>query len=254
MPAASRTGARPDEIRTLEELAFNAWPALQTLVVDGWLLRFADGYTKRANSANAWRPGATPVGDIVSTAETLYRARGLRPIFRLSPLAPPETDLLLARHGYRLFDETSVQRATIVAGAPLAGVEIGDTPSPDWLAAYAAATGLAPRDLATLGRMLALCHLPCAFAAIRDGGMPVALGYAVRERGHVGLFDIVTAPAQRRRGFARRIVQALTAWGAAHGASRAYLQVILGNAPALSLYAQLGFAEAYRYHYRVPAA
>lgn len=246
--------AAGDRIRTLEELAFNAWPALQTLVVDGWLLRFADGYTKRANSANAWRPGATPVAEIVSTAENLYRARGLRPVFRLSPLAPAETDALLARRGYQRFDETRVQHAAIGEVEAEPEVAIGQAPASAWLTGYAAATGLAAAETETLGRMLRLCHLPCAFASIEVEGTAVAFGYAVRERGHVGLFDIVTSPAWRRRGLARRIVRALMRWGAAHGAGRAYLQVVDANAPALALYRRLGFSDAYRYHYRLAAA
>ena len=39
-------------IRHIEELALNAWPALQTLLLDGWVVRFANGYTRRANSVN----------------------------------------------------------------------------------------------------------------------------------------------------------------------------------------------------------
>ena len=37
----------------LEELAMNAWPAIQTYLYDGWIVRFANGYTKRANSVTA---------------------------------------------------------------------------------------------------------------------------------------------------------------------------------------------------------
>jgi N-acetylglutamate synthase len=243
----------PDRIRTLEELAFNAWPALQTLLVDGWVLRFADGYTKRANSANAWRPGEIAPARIRETVETVYRSRGLRPIFRLSPLAPAGMDPLLARNGYRTFDETSVLCAPIsIAAATGDGVAIVEAVDAAWLDGYARATGLATSDRETLARMLRLVHLPCAFARIDSEGAPVAFGYGVRERGHVGIFDVVTAAAHRRRGLGTRIVGALMRWAAESGADQAYLQVVGGNAPALSLYGRLGFAEAYRYHYRLP--
>ena len=36
----------------LEEIQFNAWPAFQTLIYEGWIVRLTNGYTKRANSVN----------------------------------------------------------------------------------------------------------------------------------------------------------------------------------------------------------
>ena len=41
---------RQDEPRELEELALTTWPALQQWLYDGWVVRFAGGHTRRANS------------------------------------------------------------------------------------------------------------------------------------------------------------------------------------------------------------
>ncbi len=61
--------------RTIEELTLNAWPALQTVLYDGWLLRFADGYTRRANSVNPIYPSAVPLADKIAACERAYAAR-----------------------------------------------------------------------------------------------------------------------------------------------------------------------------------
>ncbi len=84
----------------------------------------------------------------------------------------------------------------------------------------------------------------------------MAFGLAVVERGMVGLFDIVTAPAWRGRGLARRLASGLLAWGHGHGhgqgARRASLQVAARNPAALALYGGLGFEECHGYDYWAP--
>jgi len=41
------------QVRRLEELAFAAWPALETRDVAGWRLRLSNGYTKRESKSSA---------------------------------------------------------------------------------------------------------------------------------------------------------------------------------------------------------
>ncbi len=238
-------------VRGLEERAFNAWPALATVIADGWVARFAGGYTKRANSVNALSPSTTV--DVAAVAfAPLYARQGLPLIFRLSPLADPDADAVLAAKGFRHADETIVMTAPIAAGANVdPDVVIEAWPSPAWLAGFASANRVSQSLQVTHERMLDAIRHPVAFTSLRSGPSTIAFGIAVAERGMVGLFDIVTLPEVRRQGAARRLVRALLGWGKAQGAAHAYLQVAAANTAAIGLYRQPGFGEAYRYHYRI---
>lgn len=239
-------------VRALEERAFNAWPALQTLVADGWLMRFADGYTKRANSVNAWHPTAR-LEDVLAYAGELYSARNLPLIVRVSPLAGAAADDMLAQRGFARIDETIVMTASLSA-LPCRrdpDVSVAETPASKWLGGFATANGVPAERRAVHDRMVALIPRPVAFAELARQDTPVAWGLGALERGMFGLFDIVTAPAARRQGASRRLVGHLLDWAANTGAGTAYLQVVATNAPAIALYQSIGFVETYRYHYRI---
>jgi N-acetylglutamate synthase len=241
-------------IRHLEELSLNAWPALQTAVYDGWLLRFADGYTRRANSVNPLYPGALDPAEKIGRCEAVYAARGQDIVFKLTDAAEPvDLDALLEQQGYRREAPTSVQTLDLGALAPPPSVDAaGDAAVTDaWLDDFGRLNGVAERHRPTMRRMLGGLIPSACFMALRDGGETVAVGLAVRDHGHVGLFDIVTAPERRGQGFGTALVHQLLAWGQAGGAHTAYLQVMRDNAPALRLYARLGFQEQYGYWYRV---
>ena len=66
-----------------------------------------------------------------------------------------------------------------------------------------------------------------------------------------GLFDIVTDPEQRNKGYGTQLVTAMLDWARQNAASRAYLQVVDTNQVAQHLYAKFGFHELYHYWYRI---
>jgi N-acetylglutamate synthase len=242
-------------ITHLEELSLNAWPALTTLASDGWLLRLANGYTRRANSVNPLYAGTQSIGDKLAAAEALYRGRGQDVVFKLTPAAqPPELDDHLAARGYSLEAPTSVQALPLGGGALAAPgtATVAEALTDTWAEAYTALGQVNLRHHATLRQMLSSLVPRHGFFLQRAAeGQPLACGLAVIEAGHVGLFDIVTHPAHRQQGHARRLIADMVAWAQAHGAHTAYLQVMLNNAPALKLYDGLGFGEVYRYWYRL---
>jgi N-acetylglutamate synthase len=57
----------------------------------------------------------------------------------------------------------------------------------------------------------------------------------------VGMSAMRVTEKQRRRGQAPTLCSALLAWGAAIGATRGYVQVLVDNAAAIALYQSLGF-------------
>ena len=132
-------------VGTLERCLFRAWPALHTLTTAGWIQRFANGYTKRANSINVLEEKAPFSIELRDALEQPYRTRGLPPIWRLTPLAPPEADPMLAALGYRRIEESLVQVAPLAAHfAADPEVVLASTPAPAWLPRFAELSPVAP--------------------------------------------------------------------------------------------------------------
>lgn len=241
-----------DAVRPLEERLMNAWPALRTMMCDGWIFREAMGYTKRANSACAL-DARNGFAATLAEAERFYESFGAPTVFRLTPLAGALPDRILAEHGYGSMDETLVMTAPLQeAAAADPSIGIARDYSADWGQGHAAASGLGIRERRAHRAILdKIAPIPRAFAVSRDDKGAVAFGLGVIERGRLAIFDIVTAAAARRKGAARKLVGALMEWGAREGADAAWLSVLGGNSAAIALYRQLGFRELYRYHYRV---
>jgi len=247
-------------IRHIEELSMNAWPAHRTTLLDGWVLRFSDGYTRRANCVNPLYIGARrDSGDAsVDRCEALYASVGQDVVFKMTDASPTGLDTLLEARGYSFEAETSLQRCKL-AGDDLSkqpaqnfAIRLDSWPSDAWMEAFTTMASVDARNRSSLNRILAGIVVPdVAFAAAQVEDEIIAVGLGVAERGYVGLFDIATAPSWRRRGAGTAIVRALMAWGRSCGAESAYLQVMRNNLPASALYAWLGFSEEYRYWYRV---
>jgi len=243
-------------ITQIEELALNAWQSLQTLVYDGWVLRFANGYTKRANSVNPIFESHLSVADKVEACERLYRARHLEVVFKMTTAAQPANlDDELSARGYRRDSPTSVQLAELndVDVHVADSIVVTESLTEAWLSDFMRLSGVNASRRATLQQMLNGSPLLNGFFALRRDTQTLACGLGVVQNEFVGLFDIVTDANFRQQGHGQTLVQNILAWGKTHSARIAYLQVMLNNAPALRLYAKLGFKEIYQYWYRIKA-
>jgi ribosomal protein S18 acetylase RimI-like enzyme len=241
-------------IRLIEELSFNAWPALRTVHYDGWVLRFADGFSKRANSINPLYDSTIDTAHKIERCEALYGAMDLKTIFKLNEVSHPQgLDATLAARGYEVVDPVSVQVLELNAGgdAPSGDIEISADPTGAWLDAYCAMDARAAGARATLERMLGLIVPRTAYASLKEEGVVIACAMGTLDSGFLGLFNIIVDKAHRNKGCARRIMSGLLGWARNEGADAAYLQVLKNNSTAIGLYRNFGFREISKYWYRI---
>lgn len=241
-------------IRTIEELSMNAWPAVQTLHYDGWVLRFADGYTKRANSVNPLYVPEMDVDEKIKVCELFYRDEGLPTVFKMTAASAPENlDARLEALGYHIDSPTSVQLLDLSTTeyAITDDVNLTSTDSETWHAAFARMNNVKTDRRTTHEKILRAILPDKCYASLNVDNHLVGCGLGVLQAGCLGVFDVVIDPNFRGQGHGTRLMQALLAWGQQRGANTAYLQVMCDNALALSLYKKLGFGEKYQYWYRV---
>ena len=253
-------------ITRFEEYSANAWPSLKTLFVEGWALRFAGGYTRRANSVLPLHGGPERLPERVAACETLFRLEGLRPVFKMTEAAPAGLDALLADAGYAMEAPTVLMGLEGIAGwgggsgrtdrtcFPGAEATALERPSAEWFEAWASFSAPKEADLPIARAILANIVPERRFLLLREQGRPVACALVVIEGGWAGIFDVVVKPGERGRGLGRTIMQLALEAAAAAGASASYLQVVSGNSPAENLYASLGYHPIYNYWYRARSA
>jgi N-acetylglutamate synthase len=241
-------------ITNIEELSLNAWPTLQTIVYDGWILRFADGYTKRANSINPLYSSSQDPDQKIDFAEATYQRQNLPTVFKMtSAVFPGDLDEKLHTRGYQTNSPTSVQTIDISTAnlQETHNANFEDDIPDAWLENYCRMNSVPSLHIKTLQKILQNILPNHCFASITSDNRIVACGLGVVQSGHVGLFDIVTDKEFRNRGYGQQIVRSILDWSRQHDAKTAYLQVMLDNMPALNLYAKVGFVEQYQYWYRV---
>jgi GNAT superfamily N-acetyltransferase len=236
-----------------EETCLNAWPALRQVLLDGWVLRFSDGLTRRANSANPLRADYSRADALIPACEALYRRQLLPTIFRVPSIIDPDLDERLDALGYGYEGESWVLYGDIdpVASAQDPEVRLSAHPTPEWFRAMATLQNHTVEQSRIYRRIVGALAIPAAFAALAIDGEFVALAYGALHSSLLCYESVITDPHRQRRGYARRVVATLAAWARDEGASGACLEVEAGNAPALALYDTIGLkTRLYRYHYR----
>jgi ribosomal protein S18 acetylase RimI-like enzyme len=270
VPPARR--ARAADVAALELAANDAWPAPVQDRLGAWVLRAADNWTGRGNSALAVGDPDRPIEAAIDAVEQWYADRGQRALINAPmPLAAPVNAALDAR-GWTTWPLTLVQTAPLTAllappeqpegeqpedeqtedeqpEGELPDVELHSAPTDAWLAMVAQHKGELPGSA-----LQVLTGVPLVrFAHVYDeagGLLAVARGTVTGPDRWHGVTLVQVAPGARRRGLARHVMRGLSTWAAREGATRAFLQVEQRNTAAVALYGRIGFHTHHTYFTR----
>ncbi|MEM7077257.1 MAG: GNAT family N-acetyltransferase [Pseudomonadota bacterium] len=249
----------PTLTRQVEEAAVNAWPAMQQMLLDGWLLRFSKGLSMRSNCVVPLYLSASPrdhtLIDRVRYCENLYAREQLQCVFRISATTQRQDmarlDRLLAERDYQRSQPSTIMTLALRNfAAPRNAVDVRLHSLQEWLQGYCELMEM-PHPAQDLHRVIlqSVGH-DCAFALSHRDEQVLGCGLAIADHRVGGLFDIYCAPEARGQGIGRAITSHLLDWLAGRNLEHAYLHVLDSNTSAQALYAGLGFTPQYAFWYR----
>ena len=244
-----------EKIRFLEETAANGHVALNVMQYDGWLLRFSNGYTSRANSVSVLYPSAKPPEEKIEYCEKCYEKQGLPTIFKLTD-ADTELSKMLTKRGYETVTptdvmEVSIEEAGLSEFGNIESVKCLYAAEPDeWLPRFFAFENITDeRKKNTFREMLSKVMIDVSYGMLYYEGESVACASIAVEHGYALLQNVVVSSSMRGLGFGEKLCRAMIAKAGAMGAEHVFLQVVQTNQAAMSLYQKLGFRKDYTYWY-----
>lgn len=257
-------------IEFYESLSYNAWPALDTLMFDGWILRFGKGYTKRSNSINPLYEGTMKIAQKHYECEKYYKKFQLPVTYKLTDLSHSlKIDAFLQHLNYEKLDITSVQTLNLEIFQdcikesdllwPFKGnitPRIQFTPSftQNWFTIFTTFNPISLRNQTTATEILQRIYPEHWFYTLHEtektDSPVIACGLGVLQANCFGIFDIIVDPKRRREGFGTSLILSMLNHAQKQGATQSYLQVVDANEGAKTLYAKIGYQERYKYWYR----
>lgn len=224
---------RTGDIRNLEHAAALGWPGTEHQWLDGWLLRYGSGSTRRANSAVPLR--FTSHAELVAAAGW-YAERGVPAL-----ISAPDR-LFRVPDGVSVDAENLVLAGDLRGAAPEPAMTLRDRPDSCWRAVNRRDV---PDEVLT-----AVVDGEVVFGGLAGA----AVGRAVLTTSPdgtlwAGLSSVHVSEDARRRGLARSLCAGLLDWARARGATRTYVQVVAENTAARALYESMGFGLHHRSRY-----
>jgi len=239
----------------VENAAWYAWPAIEEQQKPYGILRYAHGYTRRANSLTLFNSSAADYKNLVADCEEFFATRSQPVMIRIPRLpALSGLDRFLQINGYTT-EAPSMVMVRHLNDRHTVSLKPQRLDRDSWLDSYCTISGQSTGERHNHQQLIGRIESETFYAALENSqGMPACCALAILYKGVIGIYNVATAASFRRQQYASHLITALLDWGREVGASNAYLQVEESNLPAIKLYRKAGFSRLYRYSYRVKKA
>lgn len=242
-------------VEAFERAGMAAWPGIEVKWDGSWVRRAAGGYTKRANSVQCLDPDDGEDADLrVISASTWMVIRGIKPVFRITPLAAPELVETLDEAGWQSIDHSHLFAMGLGEQQPDPDARLFPVLDPGFLAAQQQLRNYDDATVTQMRNLLAAIVVPSTGIVVYRDGAPVASGLMAVADGIVVTGNVITDPSFRRQGLGGAMMRTGLAWARSQGATVAALNVEASNEAGQALYASLGYHYQYDYTYRIPGA
>jgi len=240
----------------VERAGLSCWPGIEVEWDGGWVRRAANGYTQRANSVQSLDPDDDADAALrIEAAAGWFRARGIRPTFRVTPLAAPAVVAALDAARWSRVDDSHLFAMELGSISADPRGELYDLLDPEFLAVQQRLRGYSNDRLGRLRALLAVIDVPARGVVLYSPeGAAVATAIMDVADGIVITGNVVTDASERRKGYGAAMMRTGLAWAKSVGARVAALNVAADNVAGQALYGGLGYTRQYDYTYRIPPA
>lgn len=249
-----------EEIRNFQEYLINSWPAKHYYFLNGWILRFTEGVTSRANSVFPIRYTGTQmsIDNDLELVEKAYKAHGLKAVFTIPDFHEPKNlrEKLLNR-GYQAYNHTSalgikiedIQPKKINEDFEYFFFKTRVKEISDFLARYSKWNEDEQNIIQEINQRIIIpkkCYMLTKFNKKVIGTLLAVLV----PQGYLYIGDVFIHPDYRKQHIATSmLIKLIDEWAVLHGVIFIWLQVERDNIKALNLYHKFGMKKLYDYYY-----
>ncbi|MFX0143643.1 MAG: GNAT family N-acetyltransferase [Candidatus Hodarchaeota archaeon] len=250
-----------EKIKHLQEILMNVWPAHHYYFFKGWILRFTQGITARANSVFplSYTGTVDTIDKDINFVEEAYNAYDLPAIFTIPDYFEPKSlDMKLLEHGYKQSGCITYTMTTSLQ--ELSKKEINKeftylihserlNKYSKFLAKYSHRNQEAQKVLDTLYNRIVIPEKRFIFVEYKNKVIGTLAGI-LDPRGFLYIVDVLVHPDFRRQKIATSMFfKTVNELSISYDIKTIWLQVETENKEAMNLYTNIGFKRAYSYYY-----